>query len=207
MDDVDFGNIIMEALGLPPNENSSSEEKVGEARLGSGSIGKSFGATLLLGTLIFVIIVLIVILVIYIAKRVKLSEKTKERIKGLKTKVFWNPIVRYLVLNSLKLSMTALVVFKASDSGPGDYIVSIVLLLVLNLAPIAFFKALDRNKETLSSPETLKSIGSIYTGKNITKEEGIKAYMFPMAFFWRRTLFVVVTVFLFDWPAMQAIAH
>lgn len=39
MDDVDFFDVINEALGLPPNESSAAEEKVGEDRLGSGSVG------------------------------------------------------------------------------------------------------------------------------------------------------------------------
>ena len=43
-------------------------------------------------------------------------------------------------------------------------------------------------------------------GKNINKVDH-NAHLFPMAFFWRRTLFVAVTVFLFDWPSMQMAAH
>ena len=37
MDDFDI-NVVNEALGLPPKEESASEEKVGEARLGNGSV-------------------------------------------------------------------------------------------------------------------------------------------------------------------------
>ena len=77
MDDLDIGNEINDVLGLPPNEDSATDEKVSEDRLGSGSITQSFGATLLLGTFVFVLIVLTIILVIYIGKRVKLSDKTK----------------------------------------------------------------------------------------------------------------------------------
>ena len=73
MDDLSLGNEINEAFGIPPNDQSAAEEKVGESRLGSGSIGQSFGATLLVGTLVFTILILCIVLAIYIAKRVKLS--------------------------------------------------------------------------------------------------------------------------------------
>jgi len=103
--------------------------------------------------------------------------------------------------------MTAIMVFKASDAELSDYGISTGLLIVLNFAPIVFLKALNSRKEALATEEAKKSFGSIYIGKNTNEKTGIKAYMFPMAFFWRRTLFVVVTIFLFDWPSMQHIAH
>ena len=64
MDDLDIGNEINEVLGLPPNEDSAADEEVGEERLGSSSITESFGATLLLGTFVFVLIVLTIVLAI-----------------------------------------------------------------------------------------------------------------------------------------------
>ena len=70
MDDLDIGNQVNGMLGLPPNEKSSTDEEVGEERLGSGSITQSFGATLLLCTIIFVVIVLVIVIIIFIAKRV-----------------------------------------------------------------------------------------------------------------------------------------
>ena len=66
MDDLDLGNEINEILGLPPNKDSAAEEEIGEERLGSSSITASFGATLILGTLVFVLLVLTIALVIYI---------------------------------------------------------------------------------------------------------------------------------------------
>ena len=91
----------------------------------------------------FAVIILLIVLVIYIAKRVKLSEKTKERIVKLKASVFWNPMIRYYILNSLKLSMTGFVVFKGIDSdGLGDYVIAILLLIILNAMPIIFYRVL-----------------------------------------------------------------
>ena len=70
MDDLDIGNQVNEILGLPPNEDSMTEEKVGEERLGSGSIFDSFGATLLLCTIIFLVIVTLIAISVFIAKRI-----------------------------------------------------------------------------------------------------------------------------------------
>jgi len=113
MDDLDFGGTVMEAIGMPANEASSTEEIVGEDRLGSSSPLESFGATLLLGSLLFILILFLLILVIVLVKRSNPSPKCRERAKKMKRLVFFNPIIRYLVLNSLKLNMAGFMVFKA----------------------------------------------------------------------------------------------
>ena len=38
MDDLNFGYTVMDWIGLPPSESSSTEEKVGEERLGSANL-------------------------------------------------------------------------------------------------------------------------------------------------------------------------
>ena len=161
---------------------------------------------MLLGTILFAVLILVILLGIFIFRRISRSEKAKARLRNLKAKVFWNPIIRYLILNSLKLSMTAFVSFKVSGTGLADISTSIALLIILNISPIIFYKAMKQSEDKLSEEETKKVIGSIYMGKNINKVDH-NAHLFPMAFFWRRTLFVAVTVFLFDWPSMQMAAH
>ena len=37
MDDLDFGATVMESMGMPASEASSTKEQVGEERLGSSS--------------------------------------------------------------------------------------------------------------------------------------------------------------------------
>ena len=125
----------------------------------------------------------------------------------MKTKVFWNPIVRYLVLNSMKLSMSALVVMYATEKGAGDIATSIGLLTLLNGAPFVFMFALRSNKKTLAEQETIKSIGAIYAGKNVESKQDHYLWLYPMVFFWRRTFYIVITVYLFDWPGVQVQAH
>ena len=96
--------------------------------------------------------------------------------------------------------MTAFVAFKVTGSA-ADISTSVGLAIVVNLAPVVFYFAVKRNEQRLSDVDTQKVIGSIYMGKNIDKI-GHYAGLYPMAFFWRRTLFVIITVFLFEWPTM-----
>lgn len=171
MDDLDIGNQVNELLGLPPNEKSSTDEEVGEERLGSGSITQSFGATLLLCTIIFVVIVLVIVIIVFIARRVKLSEKRKTQIKNLKTKVFWNPIIRYLQLNSMKLYISSIVALNVGQKGIADLASSIAILALLNFTPLVFCVTLSRNRYSLTSQSTKKEISAIYVGKNVTSDD------------------------------------
>lgn len=122
------------------------------------------------------------------------------RIRSLKLKVFWNPIIRFLILESMKLNMAAIVVFKLGGAGAADIATSIAFLAVLIGAPVVFFVVMYKNDDQLSSETTKKEIGSIYAGKNVDTVSSLAYFYHPMAFFWRRTLFIVITVFLFDWP-------
>ena len=75
MDDLDIGHEIADAFGLEVDDTNSAEECLGEERLGSSSLMSNFGATLLLGSLVFSIIVLAIVIAIQISKRVNLSDK------------------------------------------------------------------------------------------------------------------------------------
>lgn len=44
--------------------------------------------------------------------------------------------------------------------------------------------------------------GIMYQGKDVNEERDHYIFMYPLAFFYRRTFFIVVTVFLFEWPYM-----
>ena len=117
MDGINVGQEIMTTLGIPSEPESATEEKVGEERLGDSNLLASFGATLILFSILFGLLLLIVIAVIFIVRRVKTSPKCRERVKKIKRSVFFNPIIRYMILNSLKLNMSALLAVKAASDG------------------------------------------------------------------------------------------
>ena len=141
-DDLEIGNDINNFFGLPPNESSSTEELVGDARLGSSSVALNLGATLLIGTIIFVVIILIITLAIVFTQKCTCTLKCKERVEYLRRKVYWNPIIRYLILNSLKLNMIVFVAFKANETKGSDKVLAIIILCVLIITPIAFLVAM-----------------------------------------------------------------
>ena len=205
MDDLDVGNSAMSFMGMEPSEAKGSDEKVGEERLGSSSPLQSFGATLLLGSILFVIIMLIIIALVIIVKRSNPSPKCRERVTKYRRFVFFNPIIRYLVLNAVKLNMSGFVVFKLMGE-TSDLAVAIAILVMTNGAPLVFCITVSCYKDQLESEVCNKSFGAIYAGKNIADKKH-RAGLFPILFFWRRALFIVATVFLFDYPLMQMVAH
>lgn len=113
MDDISFSDTIMTAVGLESDEESATDEKVSQSRLGSTNFFSSQGPTLLLGSFVFILIIIGIILAIIIVKRRGASQKCQNRLSSIKKKIFFNPIVRYMILNCLKLSISALVAFKA----------------------------------------------------------------------------------------------
>ena len=77
MDDIDFAGEAMDFMGIEAEEDSSTDEKVGEERLGSSSPLTSFGPTLVLATITFILLVMVIVVIIIIARRTKCSEKNR----------------------------------------------------------------------------------------------------------------------------------
>ena len=83
--------------------------------------------------------------------------------------VFFNPIIRYLVLNSLKLNMTSLLAIKLfkPDSSLIDLISSLCILTMVNLAPLIFLIVLVRQRRELEKEQSRLSFGALYNGKKV----------------------------------------
>ena len=45
-------------------------------------------------------------------------------------------------------------------------------------------------------------MGTLYEGKNVSSGRKHRAWLYPLIYFYRRTIFIVGTVFIFDYPAM-----
>ena len=154
------------------------------------------------------LLILIVAVVVYISCRNKpLSEKNRERVKTLKRKLLYNPVIRYFLLNSLKFNYSALCVFKQADAGAGSYFVAVLLLILINICPLVLSRILYKNNSHLEDKETEIKIGTLYEGKNVEPKRKHRAWVFPLVFFGRRFLFIVGTVALFDYPFAQMIMH
>ena len=164
VDDLQLSEKIPALLGIDFKAKSATEETVGEERLGSQTgVFHNFGPTLLLGSCVFFFIIAVISAVVIISKRKECSSKCRSCITSLKQKVFWNPMIRYVYLNALKLSMASLYVIKAD----GYEIGAVLVLIALNIAVALFVRVLFKSQSELNKPAKVKSIGSLYTGKNI----------------------------------------
>ena len=143
------------------------DEDVGEKRLGPRSIFENFGPTLILGTIAFAVIVAILVVLIIFLKRFVKTEKGRTTIRNLKYKVFYNPIIRYLILNCLKLNAAAILVFSAEAPGGSDLLVSSGIMLMICLAPIIMCCVVVKYHGTLTKEENKKSFNALYEGRNI----------------------------------------
>ena len=128
--------------------------------------------------------------------------------------MFFNPIIRYFLLNILKLDLIAMVVIAGLRDSADQLYIAIPFLIAINIIPLFFSWCLMRNKKKLHYKNKLQTIGTMYEGLKIrfykldtqqTPNRLVIAY--PMVFIFRRTLFAAITVFLFDWPNMQFVAH
>lgn len=83
--------------------------------------------------------------------------------------VFFNPIIRYLVLNSLKLNMTGLLAIKLAkpETSLTDLISAIGTLTMVNMAPLIFLIVLVRQRRELEQEQSRLSFGALYNGKNV----------------------------------------
>ena len=120
MDDLDWADQVSEELKIPTDEEQSE--------LLSG-----LGLTLILASATLLILVILVLIINLVLKGCKLSPKWQSRLKWLKQKVFWNPLIRYTLLNTLKLNMIAMIFFikgKEIDSGSGYQSIGLLTLLL-----------------------------------------------------------------------------
>ena len=147
MDDLDFGKEIANLFGLQTSEDTAADETVGEERLSQGrSVFSNLGISLILFTLIFLTLILLLVLAIKLKRKMALSDKTKERIVKIKEKIFYNPIIRYLLLNSLKLNFSAFIVYRSPAGGVLDILIGSVFMVAINAVPILFLIVLNINR-------------------------------------------------------------
>ena len=125
----------------------------------------------------------------------------------MKSKLFYNSLIRYVLLSSLKTNLVAMVALKRAS---GDDPLSIVLASLLSIFIMAFPLYLARilyvNDEDLNDEDNIKSFGTLYEGKDVDRENH-HVWLYPIIFLYRRVIFMAATVFLIDWPSMQMIVH
>ena len=117
-------------------------------------------------------------------------------------------MIRYLMLSFLKLNMTVMLTLRATNHENSWQVpVAIASLALLSLMPIFFSFVLYKKHTELDLEENHKKIGTLYLGHNVGGDRLIRPEFFPCAFFYRRTIFLTVSIFLFEKPAMQLMVH
>ena len=111
-------------------------------------------------------------------------------------------------MNALKLNLNAFVTLKAySSKSASEKATAISILIIINVAPIILAKVLYKRKDYLMDEANWSRYNTIFKGKRVDHEKNHHVWFFPIAFFYRRTIFACTTVFLFDWPYLQMVVH
>ena len=168
----------------------------------------NLGITLIIITLGISTLTLIILIVTCIARKYSLSDKNKERCLKLKQKFFFNPLLRFTFLNTLKWSLLSLVAFTTLKGSDSSVAIGVVIFLVLLALPFFFAKVVHKNKDNLKKENMKKTIGTLYDGLRVSTEKKINPiWWYPVAFMLRRILFIVITVAMFEYPSLQMAAH
>ena len=93
-----------------------------------------------------------------------MSVKSKEKIEKIKRKIFFNPMIRWLYLSSLKLYFSAILSFKGEVN-----LVSILILTTITLVAIILAGILNKNAENLDSETCIGMYGAAYDGKTLAE--------------------------------------
>ena len=155
----------------------------------------------MIGTSLLLVVTLLILFLVWVCRKLKVNLKCYERIQSIKSKIFYNSIIRYFFLGSLKLNlnaMTALKFYSASETG--ERITAIAILLMINLVPLILSRILYKKAKVLESAENLTKFSTMYSGKNVNENKSHKVWIYPLAFFFRRTIFICATVFLSEVP-------
>ena len=113
------------------------------------------GATFILGSIIFALLILM-FLAIWCINRNRKSEKLQKCISFLKNKIYLNPVLRYLMLNSLKLNFVALSSLKMQNenSAAVQVLTAILILVMIDIVtPILLSRLLYKKRHHLEEPD------------------------------------------------------
>lgn len=84
-------------------------------------------------------------------------------------------MIRYVLLNALKLQIANLIVFKmsieSSSISSGEIFGAVIILVAVCIAFITFTYSLIRLQTKLALDVNVKKFGTLYAGKNVKNEE------------------------------------
>ena len=129
LDEYGISSAVTSAIGINyDNSGDGVSEKVGKDRLNDQTgLLESLGPTFILLSVIVVLAIAIITILVVVLKQYKSDSVCNRWVIKARKKIFYGMIIRYFLMNALKLNMTLIVDLRESD----DKTLAIVLLVLL----------------------------------------------------------------------------
>ena len=118
-DDLPVGKYIKEYVLMCESEEETEfpRQKIGIDRLGEKDINCSYGPTFVAITGLLAFLILLTLLMLCLDRFCGLCKKVKDKMHSLKKTIFWNGLIRYVYLSSLKFMMISVVALRLANKG------------------------------------------------------------------------------------------
>ena len=150
IEDLQIGKSIADSIGLQPDDKQGPEQNVGAERLGKSDILSRLGVTLLLISVIIVVLAILVVS-LHLLCSYRISDENRLRLSNLRSKLFYNPFIRYVILNSLKLNLTAVTTFQLAANDSIQVTTAAFLFIAINGVPLVLSRTLFKLNDELHS--------------------------------------------------------
>ena len=80
----------------------------------------------------------------------------------MKQKIFFNPMIRYMFLNALKLNLTVMITYRRSADEPLSIILASLILFLVLATPILLSKVIYARQDSLAEIKNKKAFGTVY---------------------------------------------
>ena len=156
------------------------------------------------------VLVLVLLAVIWCYKRN--NKPLSSCLVKLINKIFYNALIRYTLLNCLKLNMIASVTLFKTDNSISEIAQAGFILAALNILAILYSYTLCKHSESLDDQKCKNRMGTLYQELRYADSISNTAtsrlvLMHPAIFMMRRQIFAIIAVILIDHPVMQMIGH
>ena len=147
-------------------ENQFPQQKIGITRVGEPDLNCGYGSTFVAITAFLVAIILLTLVALCLDRLCGLCKKVKDKLTILKKMIFWNGIIRYVYLSSLKFMMISVVALKLANKGT-TFTIAILQFALLNVIPIYCSYILAKNGKKLEDKDKIEKFGELYKDRNV----------------------------------------
>ena len=99
------------------------------------------------------------------------------------------------MLNCLNLNIVAVITFRFETDDKTAVLIAVFIFVTMNAVPLILSRLLYKLNDELHSIQNKNKYGSIYDKRNVSNERRHRAWLNPLVFFFRRTFFILATVY------------